>query len=384
MSRIAYVDHSGRLRTRDVNAGDEVELSDQGMRCTWPVWSPKGDWLAFSAYSASTNGHGPMGMHIVRPDGSEVRLVYSNEYGSGEIAPETPHYASWSPDGEDLAFIAQTLEGGLTLFRYAPGTGGPPQGLVSGGPLYFAWGLGSLIVHSGQSHHLVALSAEHRTRQVPGVSTLYMAPSFSVEDGRLAIFLDAGDDRQRLVVLDPKDESVEIALEVPGKAACVWRPDGSAIGVARDLLGASGLYDGLWLFDTTAREPERIADDPVLAFFWSPDGSHVAYITSSEYAEGSIRWAVLEVSSKETVYLSDFRPTQEQLIAFMFFDQYGQSHPPWSPDGSLLLFAGEVGARTARTPLSPGESNKLYTVATDGSSDAREIAPGFVGCWEPG
>ena len=147
MSSIAYVGHDGQLGTRDLAGGTGRLLSEPGMRCTWPAWSPGGPpgegWLAFSAHRASTNGHGPIGLYIVRPDGSELRPVYSNDFGTGEIAPSTPHYACWSPDGEKLAFIAQTLEGGLTLYCYEPNTGEPPRTLLSGGPLYFSWTHGS-------------------------------------------------------------------------------------------------------------------------------------------------------------------------------------------------------------------------------------------------
>ena len=385
MSRIAYVGHNGQLNTFEVAGGPSTRVSEPGMRCTWPTWSPGGRWLAFSAHRASTNGHGPIGVYIVRPDGSDLRPIYANEYGSGEIAPGTPHYALWSLDGENLAFIAHTVDGGLTLFCYRPDTGEPPQRLVSGGPLYFTWSRGSdsLMVHSSRHHHLIRLSEDQAGRQLPGVSTLYMAPSSSPVDERIAMFLDAGDNQQRLVILDLKDNSVKVTLELAGIASCGWKPDGSAIAVARDMRDSSGFYRGLWLVDPTTGSSDKITDDPVLAFFWSPDGSRVAYITSSEEAEGSLRWAVLSVSTSETVYLSDFRPSQEQLIAFMYFDQYGQSHTPWSPDGSLILFVGELGFRKIRTPLSGGESNQVHIVPVDGESDARAVAPGFVACWAP-
>jgi TolB protein len=385
VSGIAYVGHDGQLRTCDVAGEARRPVSEPGMCCTWPTWSPGGHWLAFSAHRASTNGHGSIGVYIVRPDGTELRLVYGNQFGSGDIAPATPHYALWSPDGEELAFIAQTLDEGLVLFRYRPDSGEPPGTLVKGGPLYFAWSRGSdsLMVHSSRRHHLVRLSPELAVRQVPGVSTLYMAPSSSPGDERIAMFMDAGNNRQRLVVLDLKDDSVKVLLELEGIASCAWKPDGLAVAVARDMRGSTGFYDGLWLVDAATGSSDKIIDDPVLAFFWSPDGSRLAYITSSEDAEGSLRWAVSSVSSRDTAYLSDFRPSQEQLISFMFFDQYCQSHTPWSPDGSLILFVGELGSRTVRTPLSSGESNNVHVVPADGKTDARKIAPGFVGCWAP-
>ena len=266
MSSIAYVGHDGQLSTRDVAGGDGRPLSEPGMRCTWPTWSPGGRWLAFSANRVSSNGHGPIGVYIVRRDGSELRLVYGNDFGSGEIAPSTPHYACWSPDGEDLTFIAQTLDAGLTLFCYAPDTDEPPRRLLSGGPLYFAWthGSDSLLVHSSRHHQMVRLSPEVAVRQLPGVSTLYMAPSCSPVDERMAMFLDAGSNRQRLVVLDLKDDSVKVTLELTGIAACGWQPDGSAVAVTRDMRGNSGFYHGLWLVDPATGSSDQITDDPVL------------------------------------------------------------------------------------------------------------------------
>ena len=106
----------------------------------------------------------------------------------------------------------------------------------------------------------------------------------------------------------------------------------------------SGYYDRLALLDADSTAERVLIEEPMLCFFWSPDGSKIAYITPSEEAEGSVRWAVLDLESDETSYLVDFLPSREMLTMFMFFDQYGQSHSLWSPDGSKILFAGRARA----------------------------------------
>ena len=126
----------------------------------------------------------------------------------------------------------------------------------------------------------------------------------------------------------------------------------------------------------------KIVHDMVLAFFWSPNGREIAYVTTSEGAEGSVRWGLVNVESGDMRYLSDFRPTEEQLNVFMFFDQYVQSHNPWSPDGSALIYSGALGYTKGRDPLPAQEDARVIVenVATGGPS---EIARGILGAWSP-
>ena len=67
----------------------------------------------------------------------------------------------------------------------------------------------------------------------------------------------------------------------------------------------------------------------------------------------------------------------------MFFDQYAQSLPLWSPDDGSLLAFGELGYHVERTPLSSGETNSAIVFDTAGEREPREVAGGFIGCWAP-
>ena len=386
MSSIAYVDHRGLLNVLDGVGESPRRINSPDIFCTWPTWSPDGRTIAFSGYQSADSGENELGIYFADPDGGDARLIYANEFDTGEIAPSTPHYSLWSPDGSKLAFVAQTSEGALTLFLHVPDSDAAPRRILSGGPIYCAWApdSDSIFVHSFQEHYLIDLANDFEIRQFPGSSTLYMAPAWNTQDGRAAIFLDADNGRQRLVVLGLREPEVKVVLEMPGIGACCWQPGGSALALVRDMRGRSGFYDGLWLVEPNEGTENKINEDPVLAFFWSPDGSRIAYVTTSETGHGSLRWAVHDIESGDVTYLVDFRPTQENLITFMYFDQYNQSHSPWSPDGSQLLFAGELGQQQVRTPLSDDESNRVYVVSPEGGSSAEEVAGGFIACWGRG
>ena len=100
-------------------AGDSPRrINAPGTYCTWPNLSPDGGTIAFSGYQSANASDNELGMYLADLDGDDVRLAYANDFETGEIAPSTPHYSLWSPDGSKLAFVAQTSDGALTLFLH--------------------------------------------------------------------------------------------------------------------------------------------------------------------------------------------------------------------------------------------------------------------------
>ena len=384
--RLAYVGADHVLRVCDLSDpdADHAQLSVPGLRCTWPTCSPDGETVAFSGTAGGSNGYALIGLYTARTVGESPGRVYANSPGTDGIAGGTPHYCCWSPDGSKLAFIAQT-HNGLTLYVWDSTYESPPRGLHDGGPLYLAWSPDSseLFVHSFTSHYLMSASSEEGASQFPGVSTQYMAPSWARDGSRIAFFLDGESGRQRLVAIDLQDRAVKVLTELSGIAAAAWRPGHFQVGLIKSMIGSSGFYSGLSVIDYETSEEARITEDPVLAFFWSPDGSRVAFVTPSEGAEGSLRLAVAGVGSGDTSYLADFRPSQEQLTHFMFFDQYAQSHPVWSPDGASLLVFGELGYHVQRTPLDGGQSNRAIVLDATGMREPQVVAQAHIGCWGP-
>ena len=383
LNGIVYVARDGALRIHDPEGEADRPLTPDGMICTWPSCAPNGRLIAFSGLPSGGNGHGVLGIYIIAPEGSMPQRVYLNEIGTDAIAPRTPHYLAWSPDSRTLAFIAQTREGGLTLFLHEAGSDEPPRRLIDGGPLYFSWSYDSrfIMVHSGTDHYLADLQADAKVAHVPGVARQYLAPSWSPAANRIAMFQDTGRSRQELVLADIGSGRVRTMMEVDGIASVAWSPDGATLGMARGAGSQSGYFGGLWLVNSDTGDEEQITDDQVLSFFWSPEGDRIAYVTPSEDAEGSIRFGVVRPGQPGVSYLADFRPTQEQFIALMFFDQYRQSHPRWSRDGSSLLFSGVLGYERERQPLPDGLMASIIVADTSSDPSTRAIGRGTFGAW---
>lgn len=384
MTLIAHVDPDGRVHITSSASGDTRPLTPPGMRFTWPTWSPDGKFLSLSRYGAGENGHGGLRLYLTDLIGESLSEIYANQPGTDAIAQETPHYAMWSPDSSNVAFVAQLPRDGLTLFVHGNITGGKPKQLISGGPLFASWSPDSkfLLVHSGQLHYLIR-SDNLEPAQIPVVSGQYMAPSWSPTSNQMAFCGELSELQQGLLVASTDGNGARMVAEVDGSATFGWHPAGRHIGLAKDLDRGTGFYDSLWMVDTQEEAEEKILDDRFLAFFWSPDGTYLAYITTSAEGDGSLRWGIYNVNTRERHYLADFRPTREQLNIFMFFDQYGQSHSPWSHDSRSLIFSGRLGARTGRARLPDGISSQIYTLAIVPDSSPAPVGSGALGAWSP-
>jgi TolB protein len=152
-------------------------------------------------------------------------------------------------------------------------------------------------------------------------------------------------------------------------------------------------YGPLHLLDAATGESRVIADDLVIAFFWSPDGRYIAYFTVAETDDSTIQAGIsgktnqagkpnlqeedlfLEVWLADTLdgsvrRLRAFEPTNIFVFQFLpFFDQYSLSHRIWSPDSSSLVL-----------PVMENGVPRISVIPIDGRQ-AGVIVDGLIGFW---
>jgi TolB protein len=127
--------------------------------------------------------------------------------------------------------------------------------------------------------------------------------------------------------------------------------------------------------ETASLRTRELTDNPVMAFFWSPDGSKLAFL-ALEAVNGRVgtRWYVWDGAA--TRQYAAFYPSRVLLRDYLpYFDQYAQSHRLWSPDGSAFVFAGV---------LANGESGIwLQHVDEEGAAVPVSLGPGEFATWSP-
>ena len=117
----------------------------------------------------------------------------------------------------------------------------------------------------------------------------------------------------------------------------------------------------------------------LLSFFWSPDGSKIAYFTPGE-EQGAIWVAVLDVETGSHKLLASFLPTSEMLTMLLFFDQYAYSHLLWSPDSRSLVIAGALKSPLPGTTFRPTYTDNLRD-RRNGVAPPTVISDGFLAFW---
>ena len=138
-------------------------------------------------------------------------------------------------------------------------------------------------------------------------------------------------------------------------------------------------------------EPIHITDN-IISYFWSPDGSKLAYFTPSS-SKNALQLMILNINDGIVSPLMEFIPSVDQLTVFQFFDQYARSHSIWSPNSAHLVLAGKLLSQSVFTNHSSGnyssfnpsisQSSYIMVVNTDMNSSITSIANGTLGFWAP-
>jgi TolB protein len=334
-------------------------------------------------------GTAPDGQRIVYigREGAET-LLLSLDLASGQrielyrSGESPPLYATWSPDGRYVSFLSNQRGGGLgTYIVSADGTS--PAELISVSPSTssFAWrpDSGSLLLHSGGGNGARGRIATFVPGQAEPLSELadpgfFQAPAWSV-DGVDFFYVAQPDPggpltaeriESRLTRVSARGEPAQV-LASEAQAAILFSRAPASDDLAYTTVGPRG-FGALKVVTAngSARTLSR-ANEAVAAFFWSPDGARIAYLSVAR-GQGQppqFNWHVVRASGGVVRDLGSFTPSPAFAALINFFDAYALALDLWSPDGRELVFGSDEGV-----------------FALDVASGTRERrADGVLGLW---
>lgn len=395
-ARLAFVDDENNLITSRADGSDRRRvvaleasklaappLAANNRLYRWPTWAPDGTRLAFMTIDLGSDGRTSVGaVHIANLDGSTARQIWAGRQGG-------PIYFAWQPQGRLLALLVLG-EDTLHLLASDPLTNRPWYPLAKGQPIYVSWSPDgrSAALHVGGDQQSnpeaqIALATWAAAQAGPRFERLaltpsgFRAPAWSADGRWLALGIHQPDGPA--VVLRARDGATYPLTSSGAEPAFVWSPVGPLIAVSDAAAGLPNVYEGIRVHDVARGKSWPVTDERVVGFFWSPDGTRLAYM-ALDIASQAIAWHVVHADGRGDRLLARFLPTREQFQTFAFFDQYAQSNAVWSPDGQALVAAGwDVADGRPLPSAAPG----IYVIPADGRTPPRRIGPGSQAFWSP-
>src|SRR5712692_7093111 len=287
MSQIAYVGSDDQVYIAEPDGSNPRQLTrtvsglstDQGWAYRWPTYSPDGKRLAFAGYR--TGASQMLSAAVLVSDVGQL-----NATAMLESAGMATIYLYWSPDNRHLAALLQHGRD-LELHLFDANNQEQPRQLLVGQPLYWSWAPDgrTLAVHVGGDANsasdawvgLLHLGEndvrEERFAEGPG---LFRAPAWSASGAQLA-YATLGGGASLLTVRDQAGQTTRIASST-SDGAFNWSPSGEWLAFAGGDPSRPGFYQGLEVAHPDGSERHRLSQDPLVAFYWSPDGARLAVV----------------------------------------------------------------------------------------------------------
>ncbi len=401
VNRIAYVTDDGNIATINPDGSDPrrltrsetrvegaghvlAQISDSQSFYTWPTWSPDGSRLAASRVSSKGDST-QLSLEIIDASSGVSKRVYENEPGTILVAQGAPHYIYWSPDSSHLAFLATTGRH-LTLFLAASQGEPTPTPIALGSPTYYSWArdAGSLLVR--RQDDLLHLPGPLVGSEMPNPVPLdftgsgFRVPALS-HDGRMAYYTSSRDGSNALYATELAGGARPRYLaDVGALAAFMLSPTGDELAVTDTDQPGSGHYDRLFLIGAAGGAPRLLADEPLLAFFWSPDGRKLIYAVFDQERR-TFAWKLVERDGGPPVVVAEFLPSADLLTALTFFDQYALSHSIWSPDSRHIVFTGSLQRHSSGLNGGSPQGYRVYVLEAKEGAVPQEVAAGRIAFW---
>jgi TolB protein len=384
--RLLILEADGNISTTRPDGTDRLPLTqDAGPSRLYrqAVWSPDAERIAWVAIDAN---------------GSEVQsaLLTGRVDGSDRTRAEAespPFYLYWSPDGERLAYLANG-PAGLDLGVLQP-QGGQGHGVTldQGSPFYFSWAPDGrrMLVHVG-ADRLALLGIDGTVTSLQQLPGPFSAPQWSADGARLLYAVGAGGGQPRLLAAPASGEpaAAQELFRFDGALSFSLSPDGRRVAYVETRVPVGmAAYGHLFAIDANGIAGTEVYAGPVLAFWWSPDGQALLFLTlDSPDAPGStrqaafrpqqgdtgnrLRWHVWD--GTQTRDFAPFLPSQTFFADYLrFFDQYSRSMTLWSPDSRAFVYAGSTGT----------EPDAIWVQRLDANARPQRVTTGSMATWSP-
>jgi TolB protein len=372
-----------------------ASATQDGEVIQWPTWSKDGTRLA--AMSLNIKSGQVDTADIVVTDGDGKNPVKVRQ---GVTAP--PVFISWSPDGNLLSVLGRDSSSSTVLALHLLDTSKnlattkpADRKVAEGAAVYTGWSPDSqqLLIHTSTSANdsaLALLAAKDSQAQPTALKvtpSLFRSPAFSADGLRRAFAVINSPTGNEDVVLQDKDGNDAGKLDSGGKnASFSWSPADDKLAFSIANTTSQGLYKGIMVLEVDPKAPSttllkatQVVSDDVAAFFWSPDGKKLAYVTLNE-AGDMLVWKMYDFDSKKNSTITEWFPSETWGQLINFFDQYAQTNSIWSPDSKALVFAGlSAEDYTAATESNSADSlqPQVYILPVDGTNAGKALAVGY-------
>ncbi len=290
---------------------------------------------------------------------------------------QAPLYLRWSPAGGQLGFLVGYPQ---SIGLYLADTSTANATLIeTGQPFFWDWMPDGayLLIHSGgraPNGRLLFIDTEGEDwgRDI-GSPGYFQVPAIS-SDGRLWAFAEQDVVGQSFLTVEHHLTGEQWSSAHKGVVAMGWQPSGKRLAAISPTTDSEHFFGPLSLIDGETGAAATLTDDTVVAFFWSPDGRQLAYLTLADGLSptGAILlnlW-VLEVATARRRLLLTYAPTPGFVNQFLpIFDQYALSHRVWSPQSDALVVS----------VVKPGSAD-IVVVPADGSAPW-VLAEGVMPSW---
>jgi TolB protein len=397
LNRIVFVNDERQIETVAPDGSQRRLLTDEDLFYEFPAWSPDGSGIA--ALGSDRSGGGIFLLHDDEEPGDPQELFFDRN--------RRPFYLYWSPDSQQISFLANNPVNGIGLNVMDARVGEESRTIASGSPFYWNWTADSkqMLIHSGTQEDdprlvLIDDAGQDQTPQIPAPG-YFQAPGIS-PSGRFWAYSQLKEGGISWITIDDQFNGEQWAERHAGSIALNWSPVADKLAfISGDNNGRFNFWGPLRLLDIATSKTRLLSSNLVLAFFWSLDGKQIFTISvpNSNGLNGGIEvretknrhlarnsqagppsqhtmphqfiLSVIDVETGTGLELSEVTLPTIFLSQFLvFFDQYALSHNLWSPDSEQIVL-----------PIIVDDGENQIVVISTKSGRMHQVGSGHMAFW---